>query len=251
MFKKPYEKYYKSLSSMTIMNDESTPQGYLYNYQGVLAPIDNDFRWKMMDFCRIHSIILNNVLHIERELDKKADEIKAFYKGRESEASELEVRDYYAFFDSCIAETDSNYQTYQFSCQLTVVGLWAIAEQMLGEIYKKLKFHVDGIAEEEVKIPYNFNKFKDNYNVLGIDLESLDTYDDANECRCLNNSIKHGVTISPDAEVAKFNYFHGYLNKKIIEIEFDLQRYVTGIVQFINHLIETANHRIDPNCDQH
>ncbi|MGF1680200.1 hypothetical protein [Photobacterium minamisatsumaniensis] len=147
------------------------------------------------------------------------------------------------------AQSDSNRQTYQFSNQMTVVGLWAIAEQTMGFVYKKMSATINNISEDAIKIPYKFEDFRKEFFKLGITFENLDTYNDANECRTLNNTIKHGHKI--EGHILGFDYFSSLSGKRILDVDFELQRYMTGVIQFLSNLIEEGNQILDPSHPKH
>jgi hypothetical protein len=200
------------------------------------------FDWKIVDFCRLQHITYSYIISREKALDEYADKNKEFLNNANDQSMEglVAVRQR----ENMRAETASNYQTFQFSNQMTVVGLWALAEQTLGFVYRQMFASIKAVPESDVKIPYKFDKFKKKFLELGIDLEKLDTYDDANECRILNNTIKHRHLIEGD--ILKFAYFLPYSGKPILEVEFELQRYVTGIIQFLSSLIEQGNQILSP-----
>lgn len=200
--------------------------------------------WKMFDFCRLQQITHSFICKNEQEID----ELCARYKDEMKNATD-ETIGFVRLRENINAQSSSNYQTYQFANQMSVVGLWAIAEQTMGFVYKQMFAHINGILESDVKIPYKFDEFKKKFLQLGIDLEDLDTFDDANECRTLNNSIKHGHTI--EGHILSFSYFQPLAGQLILEVEFELQRYVTGVIQFLSSLIEEGNHVLDPNHPKH
>ncbi|GLQ30221.1 hypothetical protein [Litoribrevibacter albus] len=231
---------YKPLKSRCVFpGDEEAPQGYIYNCTGKLGKIQIELDWKMFDFCRLQQITHSHISKNEQEMDELCERYKDEMRNATDETMGL-VR----FRENINAQSSSNYQTYQFANQMTVVGLWAIAEQTMGFVYKQMAADINGIPESDVSIPYHFDEFKKKFSQLGISLESLDTFDDANECRTLNNRIKHGHTI--EGHILSFSYFQPLSGKLILEVDFELQRYVTGVIQFLSSLIEEGNRILDP-----
>ena len=236
---------YKPLKSRcTFPGDEEAPMGYFYNSSGILGQIQMELDWKMFDFCRLQQITHSHIMENEKAIDKYVEENKeALANATEETMGFVRAR------ESINAQTASNRQTYQFSNQMTVVGLWALAEQTMGFVYKKMSSIINCIPENDIKIPYRFEDFRKEFSNLGIILENLDTYSDANECRTLNNTIKHGHLI--EGHILQFNYFSSLAGKKILDVDFELQRYVTGVIQFLSSLIEEGNHILDPSHPKH
>ena len=79
---------------------------------------------------------------------------------------------------------------------MLVVTLWALSEQYLGNIFKMLVALRTGNPVESVTAPYRWDSFKSAYSAEGITLDTLRDYAQANECRVLNNHIKHSPVIS-------------------------------------------------------
>ena len=236
---------YKPLKSRcAFLGDEEAPQEYFYNIAGKLGKIQMELDWKMFDFCRLQQIIHSHITQNEQDIDELCER----YKDDMRNATD-ETMHFVHLRENINAQSSSNYQTYQFTNQMTVVGLWAIAEQTMGFVYKQMASDINGIPESDVKIPYKFDEFKKKFAQLGISLERLDTFDDANECRTLNNTIKHGHKI--EGHILSFLYFQPFSEKLILEVDFELQRYVTGVIQFLSSLIEEGNHILDPAHPKH
>ena len=220
--------------------DEEAPMGYFYNCAGQLGKIQMELDWKMFDFCRLQQITHHHILQNEMKIDEFIKQHKeALTNPAEEDMGSVRIR------ENINVQSASNYQTYQFSNQMTVVGLWAIAEQTMGFVYKQMYSTINSVSDSSVKIPYKFADFKKEFSKLGIKIEDLDTFDDANECRTLNNTIKHGYVI--DGHILKFDYFAPLAGKLILDVDFELQRYVTGVIQFLSSLIEEGNQIIDPS----
>jgi len=231
---------YKPLKSRCeFPGDKEAPMGYCYNSMGQLGNIQMELDWKMFDFCRLQQIIHSHILNNEAAMDELVNKHKDLLTNP-SDDDIIAVR----IRENIHAQTASNYQTYQFSNQMTVVGLWAIAEQTMGFVYKKMFSVLNAVNENDVRIPYKYDIFKTKFSEIGITLESLDTYDDANECRTLNNTIKHGHLIQ--GHILNFTYFSPLVGKRILDVNFELQRYVTGVIQFLSSLIEEGNCILDP-----
>lgn len=231
-------------SKCAFPGDKEAPMGYFHNLTGPLGKIQVELDWKMSDFCRMQQIIHSHISTNEDSIDNLIEKHREKLNNPTEEGlGFIHLR------ENINAQSASNFQTYQFTNQMTVVGLWAIAEQTMGFIYKEMHSSITGVSENKVKIPYKFDEFKKKFINLGINLETLDTFDDANECRTLNNTIKHGHLI--EGHILDFTYFKPLSGRAIMDVDFELQRYVTGVIQFLSSLVEEGNHMLDQNHPKH
>ena len=120
-----------------------------------------------------------------------------------------------------------------------VVAFWALAEQFLGKIFRKLVALETGKSVNSVKSPDKWDKFKLEYSKKGINLEALHDYPIADECRVLNNHIKHEPIISN--RLAAFALFQDHIGKPLDSMILDPQRYLNGVSNFLGSLIEKSN----------
>jgi hypothetical protein len=141
--------------------------------------------------------------------------------------------------DAVIAQDIENNRVISFVDHMTVVGLWAIAEQFLGSVYRGFKGFTDRCKPEDVSAPYRWDNFLTEYSAIGIDLTKCENFENANECRILNNSIKHDPTVG--SRLISFAYFLPYQDKTLEDVPLDMQRYLNGVSDFLGSLIETAN----------
>jgi len=132
-----------------------------------------------------------------------------------------------------------------FTDEYTVIGLWATAERFLGKVLANIEALQSGVDVASVSRPYRWGDFKTAYTHKSIDLTALNGYADADECRVLNNTIKHTETVNQ--RLARFSYFTPFKNKLLAGIDFEMQRHVTGVFNFVGSLIESGNRLLDPN----
>jgi len=64
-------------------------------------------------------------------------------------------------------------------------------------------------------------------------------YQNIDECRVLNNKIKHVGKV--DDALAKFSFFSNLKNKSLEKIEYDLQRYSKSVFEYIGFVAERAD----------
>ncbi len=135
-----------------------------------------------------------------------------------------------------------NKRVVNFVDHMTVVGLWAIAEQFLGKVFRGYKSRIDNSPPESVQHPYRWDSFVNIFATIGIDLSACDKLKNADECRVLNNAIKHDPTVGN--RLMSFHYFVQYQGKRLEEIPLEMQRYLNGVSDFLGSLIEYADQQL-------
>jgi hypothetical protein len=200
----------------------------------------------MLFLCRFHQIIYGDLKRRDGQIASENERITQI-------AAEIPKDDQNDGFMSiqsraltAIMDMDDDVaRTKQLADEYTVIGLWATAEQHLGQVFIPLAAHVNRVPESSVKCSYRWDDFTAGYAPLGIDLKSLHDFADADECRVLNNTIKHSGKVC--ARLAQYPFFTSHLNLKLFGIQFEMQRYVNAVTHFVGSLIERASRIIDPS----
>jgi len=218
-------------------NREEGPVPFLFNISGPIGILQSELDWRLFDFCRIHQIVYDEIENIEKQLDEI--EIEPFSKDID-DPSNLNISRKLTFI---MDKTIENNRIISFVDHITIVGLWAIAEQFLGKIYRAYLSKVKGIEESEIQTPYKWNDFDIEFQKLGIDIEKCENYLNANECRILNNAIKHTGTVNSALE--KFEYFKPHTGQNLEKVPLEMQRYLNGVSNFLGSLIENGNKKIE------
>ena len=161
------------------------------NLLGKMGQIQADLNWRMIDFCKIHQIVYKEINIIERGLDNvELDQLS-------SDVDDFENLRKIRRMDAIFGRYQQNEKIIGFVDQMTIVGLWSIAEQFLGKIYKSHQIFLREDPTLKVAIPYKWDDFKKVFLENCIELETCENYVNANECRVLNNAIKHDPIVSP------------------------------------------------------
>lgn len=186
------------------------------------------------DLCRLHGAVVAQTNKRYEQLDTYLKNNKTFTK------SNVDIDSYEAIIQSRIRETATSWEmeiesVQGFGDQLFVVGLWAIAEQYLTRALD--------IAQRWLSlsqpVPYKWEQIKKQFQKIGVNLEQCKGFSDANECRILNNKVKHlGIV---DNQLAKFNAFQNHIGEPLSRILIDLQRYSNGIFEFVGCTIEETD----------
>lgn len=180
-----------------------------------------------------------------REQDKRLDELVADLKAENTtEPEDFEEREALLVRKSHLrsfirAEDEDLNRSIQTINRMLVVTLWALSEQYLGAIFKQLVSLRTGNAIESLTAPYRWDVFKTRYAAEGIALDTLHDHDLANECRILNNHIKHSPIVSE--KLAIFPSFSTLLGQSLDEAPIDPQHYFNGVSNFLGSLLERAN----------
>jgi hypothetical protein len=226
---------------------EGDPTPYLSNAMGSLGNIQSEMEWLFFDFCRMHQIVYKEIGRVEEGLDRFIQENKQdLTLSGDTESSENEfykelqkVR----ILDSIIAQDHENRRVIGFVDQMAVVGLWTLGEQFLGKVYRQFIAIRDGISSDKVSSPYRWDDFIKNYAAIDIDLATCENFHDANECRAVNNAIKHDPRVGKRLEV--FPYFLPYKGQQLMNVPLEMQRYLNGVSNFLGSLIEKANAKLE------
>jgi len=222
------------------------PNGYWV--VGHLGIMYTELQFLLFDFCRMHQIVYKEIVHIEEGLTRFTQENKG--ELTLSSTLDLSEEEYYKelqktrTLDSIIAQDQENKRVIGFIDQMCVVGLWALAEQFLGKIYRKYIAVTTSVDADTVSSPSGWDDFNKKYaRSMGVVLSNCDSFQDANECRLVNNAIKHNPTVGQKLE--GFPYFAPYKGEKLMEVPLDMQRYLNGVNNFLGSLMEKVEAQLD------
>ncbi|WP_417733308.1 hypothetical protein [Rosistilla oblonga] len=229
--------------------DNDGPLPYMENIAGPLCSLQGELHWHAFDLCRFHQIMYadlgNRAAHVDAEYErfsKSLEEQRASVNDDSREAFMVyESRTNSAFMNKDIEHA----RVKHFSDEFAIIGLWATAERYLGKVYANIVALQSGAGVDTVTRPYRWPEFITEYQTLGIDLTTLDGLPDADECRVLNNTIKHGELV--DQRLAQFPFFAAHLGAELAKIDFEMQRYLNGVFNFCGSLIEAGNTLLDPS----
>jgi hypothetical protein len=215
---------------------DNVPIPFASNFSGKFGKLQGELDWRLNDFCRIHQIVYKEINFIEAKLDEI--EIEPFTDNIDDPENILTARK----LNYVHGKNMENDRVVSFVDHMTVVGLWAIGEQFLGKIFKAYISEKNGVPIESVRAPYRWDDFVREYLNAGIDLSTCENYDNANECRVLNNAIKHDPIVTN--RLTSFPYFVSFVNSELEKVPLEMQRYVNGVSDFLGSLIENANKNV-------
>ena len=213
------------------------PEVYFPHGANPLASWFATFLWHHHDLCLFHQVLDADI----RRRSNWLDELTGRYVrerdavGWEDEGANIGL----AGLDRLIGTLDSETRGMQrYADQLFVVGLWAMAEQYLG---RTLVYTEDPSEEgQRREAPHRWPVLRERFATVGVDLPAMKSFEGADECRVLNNKIKHVGAV--DAELAEFANFLGHEGAALErgEVPIELQYYSDSVFEFVGCVMETA-----------
>jgi hypothetical protein len=205
---------------------------------GPLASLQGELYWHYFDLCYFHQIAYKD---INDKLTKLDQEYAAFQEKNNSNLTNPslhyeEQEAYYSKMQAYFMDNDlALHRAKRFADEYSIIGLWAMTERFLGNVYAHIISAKTSEPKESVHRPYRWADFNSKFAELGVDLSTINGFIDANECRALNNSIKHTQMI--DVKLAEFPFFQNKVDEQFQCIELEMQRYASGIYNFCSGLI--------------
>lgn len=197
---------------------------------GVLASAMGQLHWDLIHLTRFHHAAYRTVADVDARLDAMAARLSPKPEVK-SDPDEMEM--------SAIAHsrartaiddgTAENAAVAAFADELFIVGLWALAEQYLGKALNVLP---------SANGSYRWDDINNAFLQDGIDLATLPGYNGANECRLVNNAIKHTGVVND--RLSQFPAFHGLKDKPIRRLSLDAQRYLNCVHHLLGSAMESA-----------
>ncbi|GAQ50196.1 TPA: hypothetical protein ACT5CK_002453 [Flavobacterium psychrophilum] len=226
-------------SSMSFPPEEinNVPNSYPRNSSGHLGYIQSELNWKLADFSKINRITFDYIN--KRDLFLKEIEVDPFTDNINDIENVMISRK----LSQIIAATDELEQMSNFADQMTIIGLWALAEQYISKIYKEFYSQLKQVPIKEVKSFYRWPDYQREFQALNLDITTCYNFANAEECRILNNAMKHDVNV--ESKLLRFNFFKPFAQKKLDGIPIETQRYLNGVSDFLGSLIEKSNSIIE------
>jgi hypothetical protein len=131
-----------------------------------------------------------------------------------------------------------------FGDQLIVVGLWTIVEQYCGRSLRIAESRLNDNPRAHARVLHRWHSLKSRFATIGVDLVTCKSYEGVEECRVLNNKIKHlGIV---DNELSCFANFNDKHEESIDEIPLNLQYYSDSVFEFVGCMLEVADGLLGP-----
>ncbi|WP_156025098.1 hypothetical protein [Sphingomonas phyllosphaerae] len=123
----------------------------------------------------------------------------------------------------------------RYADEVTIIACWAFAEKNLNDGLSKPRGLL-GLADAR---SHRWPDIRASFLECGLELETLDSFADADECRRVNNAIKHGGLV--DRGLAQIPFFAPSADKNISTLELETQRYYFGVADFIGAMYESSS----------
>jgi hypothetical protein len=193
------------------------------------------FAFHHHDLCLFHQSICN-------EIDARRNSLSQYIdKHQKILSADIDVSDELAWVsksrirDVVIAHEMEAQNIKVFGDQLLVVGLWAMVERYCGRTLIEAEHRLLN-RRQDLPSPHQWPVLAKRFRDVGLDLVTCKSHAGADECRVLNNKIKHVGHV--DKELARFQRFEGRLGKYIDQVPIDLQHYVDSTYEFIGCVME-------------
>ncbi|WP_293774469.1 hypothetical protein [uncultured Pantoea sp.] len=234
------------------MNKLLTPSEYFmfverfdhYFPQGIeFHSILQQFMFKLEEIVVFHQFVLNTFKYNESAISKRYEKVNILDEEQKSKLTEEESESYHYWFMRHM-ENINHYDSLNKAAAYVandsvVINIWAMIEQFMSKGLACLISKKEGIELSEVNIPYRWDKIRNKFLLYNIEFSSLPSFNEINECRVLNNKIKHLNIV--DAELESYPSFSGKLGKSLTGMQYPLQNYVLASHHFIGMLLEESS----------
>lgn len=217
---------------------------YRPNDNHELLKLYSEFYWNYNDIITYYQIVAGRLHDIDREIDDAHKELREKYSKIDFESlDEEEIEMYnFQFSRSTTGLRDKDLElrsSAAFQKNYFIIGLWAMVEQFMGKTLRIGEQHINAsyLGEE-----HKWHKIVKRFNQIGVDLKVCKGYSNIDECRVLNNKIKHVGVV--DHDLTGYPYFSSFVGKDLNNIDFELQRYTDSVFEFVGNVMEELDSKI-------
>lgn len=234
------------------MNELHTPSEYFMLIERFdhYYPRDSPFRllldkfnYKLEEIVVFHRFAMTTYKNNDKAIDAQYKQFAFLNKEQLDELPDDEA-EFYQYrlmrhMEYINHQDDINNKASYIANDSVVINIWAMNEQYMTRGLASLISKKENKAIDEIKVPHSWDRIKIKFLSYGIDFNKLPSYDDINECRVLNNKIKHLYSVDKDLE--SFPYFSGKLNESLLGMQYPLQKYILAAHHFIGMLLEECS----------
>lgn len=204
-----------------------------------LSRVNSNFGWAHHDLCLFHQAIYFQLNERDKALEAYSTEMRPEFERHNRENLDYEweaiqlsrVREY---TNVHWMETTS---IQAYGDQLLVVACWAMVEQYYGRVLIPTEMELGGPANR-IEAPHKWHDLVKRFKGIGLDLLTCENYAGIDECRLVNNKIKHVGLV--DKDLAKRTAFTGMEGKPFDQVTMPLQTYVDAVFEFVGCTMEKA-----------
>jgi hypothetical protein len=121
-----------------------------------------------------------------------------------------------------------------FNAELVTIAIWTVIEKNLFQMLNAIEIGAGKAPSKNAR----FDAMTKGFLSFNVNVETLDGFFDIDECRSVNNAIKHGGTIGSGLE--SFRSFAGLSGEPIRTQTLDLQRYLFGAYTFLGKVLPSV-----------
>lgn len=234
------------------MNELYTPAEYFmsverfdhyFPQESTFMSLLHQFNFKLEEIVVFHRFAIVTYNNNKKAIDVIYGKFKTLNEEQKSKLTEEEHDTYqYGFMrhmELINHQDDINNKASFIANDSVIINVGATNEQYMSRSLASLISKKENTPLEDVKVPYRWDQIRGKFLSYGIDITTLPSYDDLNECRVLNNKIKHLNKV--DAELESFPTFSGKLNEPLSGMKYPLQKYILAAHHFIGMLLEECS----------
>ena len=217
---------------------------YLPIRSSALMSLHGQFNFHHSDLCLFQHAIQREIDQRNEAAAEATSELRARYQSTRSDPIEDdEAEEWRAVVFSRMRESlnvhDMETASIQaFGDHLVVVGLWSMVEQYCGRTLLILEKGAENSSTHRDS-PHQWDALAKRFAAAGIVLAGCKSYEGVDECRILNNKIKHSGFV--DAQLSRFARFRNDLGKDLRRLQLDLQYYADSVYEFTGCVMEAAD----------
>ena len=227
----------KSLAPIANLSSQDSPE-YPLLIKPQYVVLFGGFKFFHDDLLSYYNIYTSSHNKLDRSIDADANQLQSHAKKWSNEYHDDDENELFEIRLSRMRENIFDHdlvlkQTKYFASSMLVVSMWAMIEQYTGKALIQIESE-NGKPYQEP--PHKWDLKISRFKACSIDIETHKSYPDINECRVLNNKIKHDGKV--DQSLSRFSYFASLLDQELENLEFDLKRYYVRSFEYIGHVLE-------------
>ena len=197
--------------------------------------------WELENLALFNQATYYNVAERDKNLDLAVGNLKDWQRPA-SDADDDEIEAFnlaMSRHQNAIIAGDMEMEAIsRYADEVTIIATWAFAEKYLNA----------GLTTMRTLLnlpPANSHRWPDiasSYAECGVVLSTLDSFADADECRRLNNAIKHSGKV--DGGLTQFAFFAGKQGSTLNDLVLETQRYYFGVADFVGATFEHCSNMI-------
>lgn len=205
---------------------------YFPHETGKFGGLQSAFGWELVNLALFHRAAFGEVLSRHGFLQKEAalderGESKHPVGSDEWEMDQISLSRRRTAFLNSHAEAAA---IAGFADELAVIALWSLVEKTLGQTLTIMDPNLH---------QYRWDQLQRGFSAYGVDLMQLPYANIADECRLVNNAIKHGGVVTPQLD--RLARFSGKVGHRIRDLDLAVQTYMIGVYNLVGATLEVCD----------